>query len=209
MTASLDHIAFTCHSRASGIAAFTAATGITLPQSGTHPDMGTHNALSALGPDTFLELITIDPAGQKPARPRWFGLDDLPMDYPLTPHAVILRSDDLAGDLRKGSELGLDLGTPMSLSRGNLTWKFAVRDDGKIHQNGTAPLLMQWDAIDPHPAANMTDHGLRLKSISVTTPEPEKLSQLCAALGWSDLTVLKGAPSWTFTLDINGKEVAL
>ncbi|MEO1562543.1 MAG: VOC family protein [Pseudomonadota bacterium] len=209
MTATLDHIAFTCHSRDSGIDAFTAATGITLPQSGEHPDMGTHNALSSLGPDTFLELITIDPEGQKPARPRWFGLDDLPKDYPLTPHAVILRSDDLSGDLAKAAELGFDLGTPLPLSRGNLTWKFAVRDDGTIAHHGTAPLLMQWDHIDPHPASNMTDHGIRLTAIAVTTPEPQKLEQLCAALGWTGVTIQHGDPRWHFTLQTKEAEVTL
>ena len=209
MAVELDHIAFTCHSRAAGITAFTDATGITLPQSGAHPDMGTHNALSALGPDTFLELINIDPEGQKPNRPRWFGLDDLPLDCPLTAHAIILRSDDLTGDLAKAAELGFDLGTPMALSRGKLTWQFAVRDDGTIAHHGTAPLLMQWDQIDPHPASNMTNHGIRLKSIAVATPGPQALEQLCAMLGWSDLRITEGTARWRFTLDINGTEVTL
>jgi len=209
MASTLDHIAFTAASREAGVTAFNAASGITLPLGGEHPNMGTHNALSSLGPNTFLELITIDPTGTKPDRPRWFALDDLPDDAGLRAHTIILRSVDLDGDLEKARALGVDLGTPMALSRGDLSWRFAIRDDGTIPLSGTAPMLMQWDQADPHPASRMTEQGMRLKSIAVSTPDPDLLTALFDSLGWTDLQITKGAPKWAFALDVNGTEVTL
>ena len=209
MAVTFDHIAFTAASCAAGRSAFEVATGVSLPLGGEHPNMGTHNCLSAMGGDQFLELITIDQDAPAPDRPRWFALDRLPDDQPLKPHAVIIRSDDLDGDLAKAKAIGVDLGTPVSLTRGNLSWRFAIRDDGDIPLDGAAPMLMQWDQADPHPAVNMTDQGIRLKEIKITTPNASKLTELCDALGWSDPVIAEGETHLSFTLSINGTQVTL
>lgn len=171
--------------------------------------MGTHNCLSRLGRDTFLELITVNPRGMNPIRPRWFNLDNLPPNTPLTTHAIILRSNHIIEDLNKARDLGIDLGEPVSLCRDGLRWKFAVRQDGTIPLVGTAPMIMQWEKPVPHPALKMTDQHIRLIAITLSSPHAALLTDLYKALGWTDLTIIEGAPKLSVTLEINQKLVTL
>lgn len=175
-----DHIAFTAPTRDTGRAAFAAATGVHLPDGGNHPAMGTHNAVAALGPDQFVEVIAIDPDGTAPARARWFGLDDRPDQPDLGPAIVLYRTDDIDRDLDRAARLGLHLGTPVSLSRGGLTWLFALVDDGHPPHEGGAPILLQWTNDGPHPASAMSDPGLRLSRLAMTTPLADEVSAFLA-----------------------------
>ena len=208
MACEFDHIAITAETRESGCSEFQATTGIELPLGGEHPLMGTHNCVTSLGDDTFLELITIDPDAPKPPHKRWFALDDVKPNG-LIAHAVVLRSDDLDGDLVKAKSLSVDLGAPLALTRGDMTWRFAVRDDGAIPLDGAAPMLMQWDNPVPHPASKMQDQGIRLNGIKVVSPHATKLSELYDALGWSELDIEEGDTRLSFTLSISGTQVTL
>ena len=209
----LDHIALSAGSLEQGNAAFEAATGLRLPQGGVHPMMSTHNLLSALGPDTFLELIATDPQVAAPDRARWFGLDDQPGNAPLHTHALLYRTDDIDGDLARAHAMGIDLGQALALSRGDLSWRISVRDDGCIPLSGTAPMLLQWDTPGPHPAGRMTDQGLRLGKISVQTPDPDRLSKLFDAWTLPPAArpeITEGPAHMTVTLILpDGREVAL
>ncbi|MEH6361224.1 MAG: VOC family protein, partial [Amylibacter sp.] len=71
-----DHIAIAAPTLAEGAAYMHALTGLTFPKGGEHPDMGTHNLVTALGPDTFAEVISINSDAPTPNRPRWFDLDN-------------------------------------------------------------------------------------------------------------------------------------
>ncbi|MEM7242382.1 MAG: VOC family protein [Pseudomonadota bacterium] len=204
-----DHIAFTAATRVTGRSAFQAETGIELPLGGEHPLMGTHNCVSSMGDDTFLELITIDPTAPAPQHKRWFGLDDQPKNQKLSAHAVVLRSNDLDRDLDAIKTIGVDLGTPLPLTRGELSWRFAVRDDGAIPLDGAAPMLMQWDTATPHPTANMQDQGIRLTSVQISTPHVARLSDIYAALGYTEINITSGETHLSCTLDINGTQVTL
>jgi hypothetical protein len=73
----LDHIVVAAHTMAQGLAYVEALLGVAMAPGGAHPRMATHNHLLRLGDAVFLEVIAIDPAGQKPARPRWFDLDNI------------------------------------------------------------------------------------------------------------------------------------
>jgi hypothetical protein len=176
-----DHVGLSAGSLDGGLDAFAERTGLTLPPGGKHPLMGTHNCVTAMGPDTFLELIAVYPEAQALDRPRWFGLDDLPPDAALHARALLYRTNDMAAALAQARAAGLDLGAPLALSRGEMTWSFSVRADGAVPHGGAGPMLLQWDRPEPHPAATMQDLGIRLKSVRVTTPEPEPLRRLYAA----------------------------
>ena len=174
----LDHIAFTAPSREVGRAAFAEATGVILPDGGQHPAMGTHNAVGALGGERYVEVIAIDPEGEAPVVPRWFGLDDRPQEPALGPPIILYSSDDIESDLARAAELGLDLGHPISLSRGDLAWRFALRPDGSLPERGGAPILLEWTHDGAHPATNMADTGLRLSRIALRTTAASAVTEL-------------------------------
>jgi hypothetical protein len=173
-----DHAALSAGSLEAGLDAFAARTGLTLPAGGKHSLMGTHNCVTAMGPDTFLELIAIDPEAPAPDRSRWFGLDALPQDAPLHARALLYRTDDIAASLALAREAGIDLGEPVALSRGAMTWSFSVRADGAVPHAGVGPMLLQWDQPEPHPASAMSDLGIRLIGAEISTPNPAPLRRL-------------------------------
>jgi hypothetical protein len=184
-----DHIAIAAPSLKEGVSYLQSLTGITLPKGGEHPDMGTHNHLTALGPDTFAEVIAINPDAPKPNHPRWFNLDHV-NELKTT---WLLRTDDIEGCIAKAASFGIDLGRAIALQRANLRWRFTVRDDGTIPLEGAAPLILQWDSEGPHPASNMMDQGLRIDALCVETPYANELAKLLEVLGLKDIPEIKQA----------------
>jgi len=207
-----DHIAIGCATLEQGAAYVADKTGLTIPVGGEHPMMGTHNLLMSLGIDTFFEVIAINPSAQKPSHCRWFGLDDA--QFPSAkPHSWILNSDDLDEDLAKAKSLGVDLGTPTTQTRGDMTWRFAVREDGTIPLNGAAPMIMEWPEMPDHPAGNMVDLGARIGVMNLRTPHAEILNNLLNTLGNGNIPIeITDSPNTklTATLNLNdGREVVL
>ncbi len=207
-----DHIAIGCATREQGAEYINSRTGLTVPVGGEHPLMGTHNLVMSTGKDSFLEVIAINPDAAKPAHPRWFGLDSARFDTP-RPHAWILNSDDLDKDLEIARANGVDLGAPLTLTRGDMTWRFAVRKDGAIPLDGAAPMIMQWPEMPEHPATNMPDFGARILHVEVQTPHATKLESMLAAIGGDIPLVSIGhfdETKLTFTLALkDGREVVL
>ena len=187
-------------------------TGLIVPAGGQHPMIGTHNLVMALGLDTFFEVIAINPSAPKPSHKRWFGLDDTTFTRPRL-HSWILNSDDLEADLAKAKTLGVDLGVPTTQTRGDMRWRFAVREDGTIPLEGAAPMIMEWPDMPAHPAAKMTDLGARIKNIQLRTPHSEILNNLLNTLGDGNIpvTILDSSNTkLTVTLTLkDGREAVL
>ena len=169
MAAVLDHLVVTAPDLARGVAHVAAALGVAMVPGGKHPVMGTHNCLLRIGDGQYLEVIAVDPGAPLPARPRWFGLDAVPVRAALA-HWV-LRSDALEADIARCGDAP---GAPLALSRGDLAWRMALRGDGRLSQGGLAPSLMQWDS-GAHPAGRLPDCGLRLVRLVVSAPDPAAL----------------------------------
>ena len=165
----LDHLAVVCRSIKEGVAAVQGALGVGMSPGGKHAAMGTHNALLSLGPNAYLEVISVDPAASRPSRKRWFNLDN----HAGPPQLAnwVCRTDDLAGAIDAGPE---GTGSPMALARGDLAWRMAVDETGKLPFDGAMPALIQWDT-DAHPCRTLPDVGLRLHSLDVFHPDASGL----------------------------------
>ncbi|MDX1576463.1 MAG: VOC family protein [Kiloniellales bacterium] len=191
-----DHLVIGAADLAQGVDWVEARLGVTVPPGGSHPRMATHNRLSALGPASFLEIIALDPAAEAPPRPRWFALDDPAVRARLARRPRLLTwvagTDDIAASLARARAAGLDLGRPVEMTRGDLTWLISLRDDGALVEGGTLPVLIQWPP-GPHPAGRMTDQGLRLEALELGHPDPDRLEAVRRVMRAGRLaTVVRG-----------------
>jgi hypothetical protein len=169
----LDHLIVAARSLEDGAAWCEATLGVAPGGGGKHPLMGTHNRVLKIAteayPNTYLEIIAIDPAAPAPGRPRWFGLDSIDLSAgPRLIHAVA-RSTML--DMHRWGliTVGYQPGDPVSASRetphGLLAWQLLVRDDGELGCRGALPTLIQWQGR--HPAEGMDDSGVTLHSLAI------------------------------------------
>jgi len=184
----LDHLAISTMTLRDGVAHVEDTLGVSLAPGGEHAAMGTHNRLLSLGPDIYLEVIAINPAAPHPGRPRWFDLDNFAGPPRLT--NWVAQTDDLNGALALAPN---GRGTPMALKRGDLSWRMAVPEDGKLPFDGAFPALIEWQG-HAHPAARLPDQGCRLVALEITHPRADNLREaLGTVMENIDLTVLQGA----------------
>jgi hypothetical protein len=74
-TAHLDHLVLAAHSLTQGVEYIREKLGVEPQGGGQHASQGTHNRLLRLDRGCYLEIISIDPDGNRPGHPRWFDLD--------------------------------------------------------------------------------------------------------------------------------------
>jgi hypothetical protein len=164
----LDHFAVTAETLEAGVAAVETALGVALQPGGRHDLMGTHNRLLGLG-DVYLEVIAVDPAAVAPGRPRWFDMDRFAGRPRLT--NWIARCDDLEAEVAAAPA---GVGAPVAFTRGDLRWRMAVPDDGRLPFDGCYPALIQW-AGAVHPVQRLEDRGCRLLRLEIAHPEAAAL----------------------------------
>lgn len=174
MSCVLDHLVIAAASLEQGAAWCEDVLGVAPGPGGRHPLMGTHNRLLKLGPGAYLEIIATDPQAPRPARTRWFGLDDAALQRSLTERGPRLlhwvAGTRMLDMLRWGLvTAGFDVGETVSASRetpgGLLQWRIVVRDDGRLLCAGALPTLIEWRGA--HPADAMPESGVALKSLAV------------------------------------------
>jgi len=184
--AEFDHLVVAGVTLAQAIEWFADLTGVAARTGGQHVRMGTHNALAKLGDRAFVELIAIDPSLRKPARPRWFDLDNSKLALTLgeQPRLVhwVARTTDLDGLVARAKH---EAGTAMSMARGDFQWRITVPDDGHRPGDGVLPTLIQWD-VEKHPADGLPDAGIALEQLAASHPEPETIRASLKALGLGD-----------------------
>src|SRR5215210_173965 len=73
----IDHLVYAVPDLDRGVAHIEQLLGVRATPGGRHAGRGTHNALLALGPKTYLEIIGPDPAQTDTGKPFWFGVDGL------------------------------------------------------------------------------------------------------------------------------------
>lgn len=184
--AEVDHLVLAAATLAQAIEYVGDLTGVVPRPGGKHVTMGTHNAVARLGPRCYLELLAIDPDGAKPARPRWFDLDDAKLaatvgDRPQLIHWVA-RVPDLPGAIARAKH---DPGPAVAFARGDYRWRLTLPDDGKRPGAGLIPTLIAWD-VAKHPADALPDDGLSLVELAGSHPSPQSIRDALAALGLAD-----------------------
>jgi len=183
----IDHLAVTCGTLAEGAAHVEAALGAAPGPGGRHADMGTHNRLMSLGPDLYLEAIAPDPEVPAPARARFFELDRA--GAPRLAH-WIARVNDIDAAIAAAP---VATGPALAMSRGALSWRLTVPEDGHLPLGGLFPSLIEWPDI-PHPAARMADAGCRLTRLEMEGPGAAELAPWFAAHCPDPRLVLREGP---------------
>ena len=175
----IDHITVTAPTLERGAEFVFSSLGIRPQPGGTHPRMGTHNLLLRLGENVFLEVIAIDPHAPRPTRPRWFALDERPVDAEPCLAMWVARTDDIE---TASAAIPEDLGAIETMTRGALQWTITIPADGSLPFGGIGPALIEWDT-SVHPAAGMQDQGCRLRRLEIFHPEPERVARLLGQMG--------------------------
>ena len=189
----LDHLVIAAASLERGVAFLENRLGVTVPEGGKHPLMGTHNRLMQIGTGAFLEIIAIDPDAPPPSRPRWYNLDSPALQERIATEPVlltwVLRTDDIERD---AARVSFPVGPAEEARRGDLTWKITIPEDGTMPGDGAFPTLIQWSDFKG-PAATMADLGCRFEGLTILHSEPERLGAALAAIGAEDLVKLETA----------------
>ncbi|TMB03957.1 MAG: VOC family protein, partial [Deltaproteobacteria bacterium] len=79
-----------------------------------------------------------NPNAPKPARPRWFELDDMTPETPPRLATWVARTEDIRSTLAASSE---PLGAVEPMSRGDLDWLITIPRGGRLPFGGIAPML--------------------------------------------------------------------
>lgn len=167
-----DHIAVSALPLQLGVADVEAKLGQSLLPGGEHPDMGTHNRLLSFGPEEYFEVIAINPGAPGPAhQPRWFNLDNFHGATRVT--NWICRCPDIEAALAQAPK---GAGVPWDLERGDLRWRMAVPEDGKLPFEGLFPALIEWQGA-AHPAQRLQDTGVRMAALRLYSPQAEALEK--------------------------------
>ena len=148
---------------------------------GRHPGYGTHNALLALGPDTYFEVMAPDPTVAPPEQGVLFGLDRLREPRLLT---WVLRAEDLEDTVDRAGDIGL--GRVVHGHRQNpdgsvVRWR--VTDPYAFPLAGAIPFLIAWGET-PHPSASLPSAG-ELLGFRLEHPEADAVRVAWDRLGVS------------------------
>jgi hypothetical protein len=195
----IDHLVYATPDLQLGIAAIESRLGVQATPGGQHPGLGTRNALVALGPSSYLEIIGPDPEQPKPSGPRRFGIDDL-----TAPRIVrwVVKSSELAAVAGKAAKSGVTLGPIASGSRRRpdgvvLAWRYT--DPAVVVADGLVPFFIDWGS-SPHPALTAAT-GATLTQLRAEHPDAPRVQKMLDALGLDLKVSQASAPAIIATID--------
>jgi len=176
----VDHVVYATPDLQAGIDGAARLLGIRATPGGRHPGRGTRNALIALGPASYLEIIGPDPEQPKPSGPRPFGIDDL-------------TAPRIAAWAAKGTELerlvadakvhGISFGEVAAGSRQRpdgvvLSWRYT--NPQTVIADGVVPFFIDWGAT-PHPSRTAAQ-GAALLALRAEHPDPNRVRRTLQAI---------------------------
>lgn len=180
----LDHLLIGAATIESGIAWLEERTGIRAVKGGSHPGLGTWNALASLGPRQYVEIIAPDP-GQPGVETFYVpGLRAFPIPRVA---AWAAGADGLTARFGSAhpdgfSDTALRQGARMRPDGTRLAWTLAFpRHAERGTFEGALPFFIEWESSDQHPGLS-TPPGLTLLSLSFEHPEPKELREALRCL---------------------------
>jgi len=199
MNITIDHIVIGAHTLEQGVDYIQQQFGVKVPLGGVHPKMGTHNALMQLSDSLFFEIIAINPDSYTDEtlivdQPRWFSLDDPLLQKQLIQQPRLLTWVVNCSDINRALTQGIYRQTCAErITRGELSWDFALPADRSLLAAGLIPYILQWHGS--HPAAKMKNLACQLQYITVHHPQPQWLTDQLRSIGIKDLVKIKSLPA--------------
>lgn len=183
--AALDHLLVGAPSLEMGIDWLEQQTGVRAAIGGSHPGLGTWNALASLGPRQYIEIIAPDP---KQGDADTFYVPGLRGFKAPRVATWAVTGQGLGARWRETPPANFTCDPPRSGSRvrpdgSRLAWTLAfpkAKEGGDF--GGAVPFFIEWEAESPHPGLD-APAGLGLVGLSIGHPEPEALRDALLTLG--------------------------
>lgn len=207
LLAQVDHLVYATLDLTVGIDTLERLLGVRATPGGQHLGLGTRNALIALGPSCYLEIIGPDPEQARPAGPRRFGLDDRKRPGLFTWVAKGARLETLVADAQH-NQINLGRVIPGSRTRPDgvvLNWRYT--DPDVVVADRLVPYFIDWGS-SPHPAETAAK-GATLVGLRAEHPDLARVQRLLDRLGLQ-LRVQRGPrPALIATVDSPKGQVEL
>lgn len=177
----IDHVVYGVDDLKTGVNELARRLGVRPAAGGRHVGRGTHNALLALGGQTYLEIIAQDPDQSRPEGPLSFALDRVQL-----PRLVgwAGRSTDIDAQVNGARQHGYDPGEVQTMSREQpdgtvLEWRLTRQEPDP--ERLVLPFLIDW-GTSPHPSKS-APAGVRLVELRAQHPDPDQVRSALDALG--------------------------
>ena len=186
----VDHLVYATPDLQRGVERIEGLLGVRATPGGQHPGRGTRNALVALGPATYLEIIGPDPEQPTPKEPRPFGIDGLREPRLMAWASKATDLEQIAG-IAQGH--GVKLGPVIAGSRVRadgvlLSWRYT--DPRTVVADSIVPFFIDWGKT-PHPAVTAAP-GASLMGLRAEHPDAARVQNMLNQLG-VDLSVQQGS----------------
>ena len=177
----VDHLVYATPDLNRGIDELDRLLGVRATPGGQHLGLGTRNALIALGPDAYIEIIAPDPAQPDPSAPRWFGVDDVGQSRLVT---WAVKGRDLESLRASAVQNGIPLGAVTGGSRqrtDGITLSWQVTNPRTFVADGIVPFFIDWGR-SPHPAQSAAK-GASLVALRAEHPDAAGVQRMLRDLG--------------------------
>jgi hypothetical protein len=175
----LDHLTVIAPTLVEGVAHVRECLDLDVPFGQRHLYMGTHNHLLQLGDTTYLEIVALDPQGDAPSCPRWFGLDDqrqvqADWDAGRRLRGWVARTHAIDTIMAGREQI---FGRKVALPWAAPLFDFAIPEDGSLPLGGAVPSIIDRRG-KPRSMTAMADLGARLRSFSLNHPDAPAIAEL-------------------------------
>ena len=180
MDNAIDHLVFATNDLQQGVDRIEALLGLPTSPGGSHPGMGTRNALLALGPKCYLEIIGPDPDQTDFQGKRIFGIDTVEQGKLV--HWCV-RREGLSSFIQQAKSQGIELSDAILMSRmttqgSRLDWELAF--PASFGDACALPFFIDWGS-STHPSSENSNEA-ELKGFEIRHPDAAKINDTLKAL---------------------------